>query len=52
MTTEEIVREQLGMEGPQLSTEAYEERINYELKYMTREEFLQRISDAIEKRLG
>ena len=48
MTLEERVRIQIGEGGPQLSSEAYHDRIEQELENMSPVELLRRISMALE----
>lgn len=48
MTLDELVREQIGAEGPQLEVKDYHMRIEDVLSRMSPSELLTRISDALD----
>ena len=51
MTLEEQVRGQIGAEGPQMTSDEFEDYVDEKLRDMPAGELLARISDAMEARI-
>ena len=52
LTLQQLVRDQIGAEGPQLPKDQYEERIDRVLNSMSNSQLLWRLSEALPFTLG